>query len=124
MDQPIADAETQALWRTHTSPHPNAIDVPSNRISWRVPTNGVPTLLQLASAAYTPEEDRVGESSEYQNTRDSRKKKLMMLFGSRRSTDRTWIRCATQCPAPSLVLEKTWRFFTLENPTRNGVQPF
>ena len=107
LDRPIADEETRILWRADTSPHPNAIDVPRSRISWRHPTNGVPSLLQLASAAYVPEEDRQGNNREFQHARDSRKNKLMMLFGSRRSRDQTWIRCATQCPAPSLVLERT-----------------
>ena len=109
MDQPerqIADEETHALWRAETSPHPNAINVPRNRIGWRDPTNGVPSLLQLASAAYVPEEDRQGDNREFRHIRDSRKIKLMMLFGSRGSRDHTWIWCATQCPAPSLVLER------------------
>ena len=125
MNQQIADDETQALWRTDTSPHPNAIDVPRNRISWRPPTNGVPSLVQLASAAYVPEEDRQGDHRELLHAGESRKLKLMMLFGSRRSTDRTWIRCATQCPTPSLVLERRFgRFSYWRTPQGLVYSPF
>ena len=91
LDRLIADDETRHLRRADASPHPNAIDVPRSRISWRCPTNGVPSLLQLASAAYVSEEDRQGDNREFQCTRDSRKNKLVMLFGSRRLRDHTWI---------------------------------